>query len=90
MIFLGNQSTNDPENIDYYASYLSPYGITFPAGITTINLTLNIVNDSRLESNEAFRIVADPPDIPNGQRPAYADIIIRDDDGKLYLNFNSY
>ena len=57
-------------------------GLIFPAGIRTLaNLTLNIVNDKRLESNELFRIVAVPPELPINLTYAAAEVIIRDDDG---------
>jgi len=75
---------NDAKEIDYYASDV----VIFPANTTTINLTLKIVNDNRLEINELFRIIANPPEVPT-DRPASAstDIIIRDDDGMYVVNY---
>ena len=83
LVYIGNHSTNDKKEIDYYTSN----GVIFPTHTTTINLTLNIVNDNRLERNELFRIVAKPPEMPKNRRPAEADIIIRDDDGMLFIYY---
>ena len=86
MIFLGNHSTNNTEDIDYYTSYSSPYGLIFPAYSTTITFELKIVNDSRLERNELFRIAAISPELPGDQVFSEPDIIILDDDGMLHIN----
>ena len=71
------------DNIDYYTSYAFPNKAIIPAGTTKFLLKVKIVNDKRLEDNEIFRIVADPPDIPNNHFTCSTDVIIWDDDGKL-------
>ena len=50
---------------------------------TEFLLKLKIEDDKRLENNEIFRIIAVPPELPDGFSPCTADIIILDNDGKL-------
>ena len=51
---------------------------------------MNIVDDSRLEDIELFRVIAIPPEVPSGQTPPSADFIIRDDDGMYVVLYIKY
>ena len=51
---------------------------------------MNIVDDSRLEINELFRVIAIPPEVPSGQTSSLADFIIRDDDGTYVVLYIKY
>ena len=74
---------------DYYASYAFPDKATIPAGTTEFLLKIKIVDDKILENNELFRIVAVPPDIPDGHIRCTADVIIRDDGKLLHKSYMS-
>ena len=53
------------------------------AGTIKFQVNVKIVDDKFLEDNELLHIVAMPPELPNGYNHCSADVIIRDDDGKL-------
>ena len=81
--FTGNHTTTNESIIDYYAKYIYPNTVIIPAGTQDFLLTIDIVDDRRLENNELFRITAGVPDVPDGEVLCSTDVIIRDDDGKL-------
>ena len=70
---------NFTENEDYT---VITRNATIEAGDTHYELTINIIDDDRLEDNELVRITIRPSVIPTNHNPGSIDITIIDDDGK--------
>ena len=56
---------------------------------TFFSIRITIIPDRRLESNELIRIAIIEPAMPDDVDPPEAEVIIVDDDGKLY-QYNNY
>ena len=79
---VGNESTSITEDeIDYYTSYSFPYYAIVEAYSSYFILNIPIVQDCIFENNELFRVIAIPPELPDGHIQCTADVIIVDDDG---------
>lgn len=70
---------NFTENEDYEVNTTNA---TIEAGDTHYELTINIIDDDKLEDNELVRITILPSVIPTNHNPGSVDITIIDDDGK--------
>ena len=83
---LGNDTAMKEDDIDYYTSVAYPTFHTIPPNTTDYMLTIDIVNDTRLENNELFQVTPSPEHVPDGHTitDCRVDVIIMDDDG----NFN--
>ena len=82
-IFTGNNSNlTESDQMDY----LAPNSSLAQNGSTKYTFTITIVNDSRLETNECFRVRVIQPKLPDNitlptNCNVITDIIIMDDDG---------
>ena len=83
---LGNETTQELDEIDYYTSVAYPNFDTIPPYTRDYMLTIDIVDDTRLENNELFQVTPSPERVPDGHTvtDCRVDVIITDDDG----NFN--
>ena len=82
-IFTANESARNASDVDYYTQYSWPDFDTVEKGTVNYTLNLTIVDDERLEDRELIRIFAINPNLPDGEIPCQADVIIIDDDGRL-------
>ena len=87
---IGNESSSDDNEIDYYVSHSYPNMDIIPKGSMYYTLKIKIVDDDRMEDDEVFHITAIPEDLPDGHIYCTTDVYIKDDDGKLiYAKYTS-
>ena len=87
IIFVGNDTAQAPDNIDYYTSVAYPSFDTIPAYTRQYTLIVGIEKDHILENNEQFQVTPQPKNFPIGHAPSSyrVDVSIIDDDGNTYL-----
>ena len=85
LIIIGNESNRTEEIPDYNVSYSWPNFDVARKGSTFYTFNISIIPDKRLEDNELFRIYVDEPMTPIGMMPIQVDVIIVNDDGKLFV-----
>ena len=83
--FIGKDIANTPKEIDYYIPFPYTTFAKIPAHSTHFQLNVTIVDDKKLENNELLRIDAIPSPLPYGHTHCTTDVIILDDDGKLFI-----
>lgn len=71
--------------IDYLTSYSWPNFYIVEKGAFNFTLNITIIPDNILEDNELFRITIDEPQSPEGRVRLPIDVIIMNDDGKLFM-----
>ena len=83
---LGNDTTQEQNEIDYFTSVAYPNFDTIPPYTRDYMLTIKIVKDTILENNHLFQVTPSPERVPDDHTitDCRADVIILDDDG----NFN--
>ena len=87
---IGNESSSDNSEIDYYVSHSYPNMDIIPKGSMYYTLKIKIVDEDRMEDDEVFRITAIPEDLPDGHIYCTTYVYIKDDDGKLiYAKYTS-
>lgn len=62
-----------------------PYSIIFPAGVTSMQFDVSIINDNIYEYHETFQLIINSSSLPTNISagiPNQATVIIMNDDGK--------
>ena len=86
--FIGNESGLTESEIDFLTSYAWPYFYIVKKDSVKFTLDITIIGDDELEDNELFRIYVDEPKAPAGIVASSMDIIIWNDDSKLFKSIN--
>ena len=83
IIFVGNDTAQAQDNIDYYTSVAVPNFDTIPAYTRQYTLIVGIEPDHILENNETFQVTPQPQNFPTGYVPScfLVNVNITDDDG---------
>ena len=85
---LGNDTAVTEDDIDYYTSVAYPNVHIIPPNTREYMLTIEIVDDTKLENNELFQVIPSPEHVPDGHTATdfRVDVIIMDDDGNFNIN----
>ena len=93
ILFTGNESGLNRDEIDYYASYSYPNYAKVQQYTEWFILNITIVQDNKFEDNESIQIVAIPHELPDNYTYHTTIVSIIDDDRKfadLYTYSISY
>ena len=83
ILFTGNESGLNSDEIDYYTSYSYPNYAKVQQYAESFMLKITIVQDNKFEDNERIEIIAIPRELPENHTYSRTILGITDDDCKF-------